>query len=78
MDERTLRKLARNPHYKPNAKQRAEIKALEDRTPGGIEYGRIDEHDRIFERHDVKLPRRARGNKTVRDSVPVQSSQPEE
>ncbi len=68
MDEQTLRRLASNPHYKLNAKQKtqlAEYDRIKIRKPM-VEFGQApiaQRNGNEFEKHDVRVVKRGRTTK---------------
>lgn len=58
MDEKTLKKLMGNPHYKLNTKQKAEAREI-DRKPM-IEFGVPDFHANTFLTHDTQTKHKKR------------------
>lgn len=60
MNEETLRKLAKNPHYTMSAKQRAEYNELMRKDSERMQpMGKPVEHNNRFETHETR-PKKAR------------------
>ena len=66
MNEATLKRLKNNPHYKMNAKEKAELEELERQRRPMVEFGQTPIHQQEqpeFERHQVVVVKRGRKKK---------------
>lgn len=71
MNEHTLRKLAANPNYKLNRRQKAELDQLDAEFEA---FGDIEKHETEFQHHPTGIVRRHSVN---RRKMPVQDSEQE-
>ena len=61
MEEKTLENLKNNPHYKMNAKQKAEYESIVKKPM--IQFGKPDVHDNQFAKHDTFMVKTKYENK---------------
>lgn len=61
MDEATLEKLAKNPHYTMSGKQRDELEQLKGKKQYPIEpFNMISKHNNSFDAHETYPKKRSR------------------
>jgi hypothetical protein len=79
MNDETLLRLSKNPHYRMSASQRRRLEEITRPAMTAFGYDEIDTHDTSLPLHPVEIKRRRRyGKQAVRDSLPAQGSQQKE